>query len=109
MRVGRERLKKILAIIGDMYPEARGELEWETPFQLLIAVILSAQTTDKAVNKVTPNLWKHYPEIEDLAKANLGSVCELSDFIRTKLETLLRQQERFCKILTGKFLRHIKS
>ena len=44
-------LKKILAIIGEMYPEARGELEWETPFQLLIAVILSAQTTDKAVNK----------------------------------------------------------
>lgn len=76
MRVGRERLKKILAIIGDMYPEARGELEWETPFQLLIAVILSAQTTDKAVNKVTPNLWKHYPEIEDLAKANLADVEE---------------------------------
>lgn len=76
MRVGRERLKKILAIIGDMYPEARGELEWEMPFQLLIAVILSAQTTDKAVNKVTPNLWKHYPEIEDLAKANLLDVEE---------------------------------
>ena len=76
MRVGRESLKKILAIIGDMYPEARGELEWETPFQLLIAVILSAQTTDKAVNKVTPNLWKHYPEIEDLAKANLVDVEE---------------------------------
>ena len=76
MRVGRERLKKILAIIGDMYPEARGELEWATPFQLLIAVILSAQTTDKAVNKVTPNLWKHYPEIEDLAKANLLDVEE---------------------------------
>lgn len=76
MRVGRERLKKILAIIGDMYPKARGELEWETPFQLLIAVILSAQTTDKAVNKVTPNLWKHYPEIEDLAKANLVDVEE---------------------------------
>ena len=76
MRVGRERLKKILAIIVDMYPESRGELEWETPFQLLIAVILSAQTTDKAVNKVTPNLWKHYPEIEDLAKANLVDVEE---------------------------------
>ena len=80
MRVGRESLKKILTIIGDMYPEARGELEWETPFQLLIAVILSAQTTDKAVNKVTPNLWKHYPEIEDLAKANLADV---EEYLRT--------------------------
>ncbi|MEI4780139.1 endonuclease III [Streptococcus pasteurianus] len=80
MRVGRERLKKILAIIGEMYPEARGELEWETPFQLLIAVILSAQTTDKAVNKITPNLWKKYPEIADLANANLE---EVEDCLRT--------------------------
>lgn len=80
MRVGRERLKKILAIIGEMYPEARGELEWETPFQLLIAVILSAQTTDKAVNKITPNLWKKYPEIADLANANLEDV---EDYLRT--------------------------
>lgn len=80
MRVGRERLKKILAIIGEMYPEARGELEWETSFQLLIAVILSAQTTDKAVNKITPNLWKKYPEIADLANANLEDV---EDCLRT--------------------------
>ena len=80
MRVGRERLKKILAIIGEMYPEARGELDWETPFQLLIAVILSAQTTDKAVNKVTPNLWKRYPEIDDLANANLADV---EDYLKT--------------------------
>lgn len=42
MRVGCEHLKKILAIIGEMYSEARGELEWETPFQLLIAIILPA-------------------------------------------------------------------
>ncbi len=80
MRIGRERLKKVLAIIGEMYPEARGELEWETPFQLLIAVILSAQTTDKAVNKITPNLWKQYPEIADLANANLEDV---EDCLRT--------------------------
>ena len=80
MRIGRERLKKVLAIIGEMYPEARGELEWENPFQLLIAVILSAQTTDKAVNKITPNLWKQYPEIADLANANLADV---EDCLRT--------------------------
>ncbi|MGX9844995.1 endonuclease III [Streptococcus iniae] len=72
MRIGRERLKKVLTIIGEMFPEAKGELVWQTPFQLLIAVILSAQTTDKAVNKVTPLLWAKYPEIEDLAAANLS-------------------------------------
>ncbi|WNZ90508.1 endonuclease III [Streptococcus iniae] len=74
MRIGKERLKKVLTIIGEMFPEAKGELVWQTPFQLLIAVILSAQTTDKAVNKVTPLLWAKYPEIEDLAMTNLSDV-----------------------------------
>lgn len=73
-RVGKVTLKKILSIIGEMFPDARGELHWETPFQLLIAVVLSAQTTDKAVNKITPALWARYPEIEDLASANLADV-----------------------------------
>ena len=74
MRLGRDRLKKVLALIGEMFPDAKAELDYETPFQLLVAVILSAQTTDKAVNKVTPGLWARYPEIEDLAAANLADV-----------------------------------
>lgn len=74
MKIGKVRLKKIMAIIADMFPEAKGELEWEKPYQLLIAVILSAQTTDKAVNKVTPFLWAKYPNLEDLASANRTDV-----------------------------------
>lgn len=74
MKIGKVMLKKIMAIIADMFPEAKGELEWEKPYQLLIAVILSAQTTDKAVNKVTPFLWAKYPNLEDLASANLADV-----------------------------------
>ncbi|MCK1190845.1 endonuclease III [Streptococcus uberis] len=74
MKIGKVRLKKIMTIIADMFPEAKGELEWEKPYQLLIAVILSAQTTDKAVNKVTPFLWAKYPNLEDLASANLTDV-----------------------------------
>ena len=72
--LGRKRVNEALALMGKMFPDAHGELEWETPFQLLVAVILSAQTTDKAVNKVTPGLWARYPEIEDLASANLNDV-----------------------------------
>lgn len=79
MRLGRERVKKVLEKIGEMFPDAKCELDYATPFQLLVAVILSAQTTDKAVNKVTPALWTKYPEIEDLAKANLSDV---EEFIR---------------------------
>ena len=74
MRLGRERLRKVLAIIGEMYPDAHCELDYQTPFQLLVAVILSAQTTDKSVNKVTPQLWQHYPTIADLAAANVIDV-----------------------------------
>lgn len=74
MRLGRERLRKVLAIIGEMYPDAHCELDYQTPFQLLVAVILSAQTTDKSVNKVTPQLWQHYPTIADLAVANVVDV-----------------------------------
>lgn len=79
MRIGKERLKKILSIIGDFFPDAHGELTYNTPFQLLVAVILSAQTTDKAVNKVTPNLWQRYPQIEDLARA---SVIDVESYIK---------------------------
>lgn len=74
MRLGRERLRKVLAIIGEMYPDAHCELDYQAPFQLLVAVILSAQTTDKSVNKVTPQLWQHYPTIADLAAANVVDV-----------------------------------
>lgn len=74
MRLGRERLRNVLAIIGEMYPDAHCELDYQTPFQLLVAVILSAQTTDKSVNKVTPQLWQHYPTIADLAAANVVDV-----------------------------------
>lgn len=51
MKIGKERLRKVLALIAEMFPEAKGELDWENPFQLLIAVILSAQTTDKQLIK----------------------------------------------------------
>ncbi|WP_159564221.1 endonuclease III [Streptococcus halichoeri] len=76
MRIGKERLRKVLAIIAEMFPEAKGELTWQPdrPYQLLIAVILSAQTTDKAVNKVTPVLWAKYPDLADLAAAELSDV-----------------------------------
>ena len=74
MRLGRERLRKVLVIIGEIYPDAHCELDYQTPFQLLVAVILSAQTTDKSVNKVTPQLWQHYPTIADLAAANVVDV-----------------------------------
>ena len=50
-------------------PDAKTELIYDSPFQLLVAVILSAQCTDKRVNLTTPQLFEHYPDIESLSKA----------------------------------------
>ncbi|MGX7025543.1 endonuclease III [Vagococcus hydrophili] len=57
-----------------MFPDAKGELDHESPFQYLIAVILSAQATDVSVNKATPSLFSAYPTAETLARAPLEDV-----------------------------------
>jgi endonuclease-3 len=54
--------------LEELFPNADTELHFETPFQLLVAVILSAQTTDKQVNKVTDTLYKTIKQPEDVLK-----------------------------------------
>ena len=58
------RTKKIVEILKETYPDAKCELNYETPLQLLVATILSAQTTDKKVNEVTEGLFKDYPDLD---------------------------------------------
>ena len=58
------RTKKIVDILKETYPDAKCELNHETPLQLLIATILSAQTTDKKVNEVTKDLFRDYPDLD---------------------------------------------
>lgn len=57
--------EKIINILQKAYPDARCTLEYENSFQLLIATILSAQSTDKSVNKLTFNLFNEYPDLDD--------------------------------------------
>jgi len=64
------RAKKILAYLKRAYPKPESELVHRTPFQFLVAVILSAQCTDKAVNKLTTTLFKKYKSPRDFARAN---------------------------------------
>ena len=74
----RERALVVCARMGEHYPAAQPALDFGgDPFRLTIAVLLSAQTTDAAVNKVTPELWKRYPTIEDLAAADVHDVEEI--------------------------------
>ncbi|MDO5517023.1 MAG: endonuclease III [Clostridium sp.] len=58
------RTKKIVEILKETYPDAECELNYKTPFQLLVATILSAQTTDKKVNEVTESLFRDYPDVD---------------------------------------------
>ena len=71
----------VLEILTSMYPNARCELNYQTKFQLLISVVLSAQTTDILVNKVTKVLFSKYPKISDLAEADEDSVKEIIKII----------------------------
>src|SRR5438105_4907286 len=66
------RKKKVLKIIDRLkkvYPNAKIALDFENPFQLLIATILAAQSTDVGVNQATPELFKHYPNPQKMAQA----------------------------------------
>jgi endonuclease-3 len=69
-----QRALEIMRRLAALYPEAHIALDFDTPWHLLVAVILSAQTTDTGVNKVTPVLFERYPEPEDLAGADVLDV-----------------------------------
>ena len=83
---------EILARLKKEYPDAHCELDFETPLQLLIATILSAQCTDKRVNMVTPDLFRAYPDAKSLASADvteLENMIKSTGFFRNKTKSLL--------------------
>jgi endonuclease-3 len=67
------RAKKIVAYLKKAYPVPKTELSYETPFQLVVAVMLSAQSTDKRVNMVTDTLFRKYKTVDDFAQADLAT------------------------------------
>jgi endonuclease-3 len=78
-------------ILGETYPDAHCELDFQTPYQLLVATILSAQCTDVRVNMVTPKVFAAYPTPADLAaadRAELESMIESTGFFRAKSASL---------------------
>ncbi|MCD4811219.1 endonuclease III [bacterium] len=74
----KEYAMKVLSDIEKLFPNAETELEnWESPFQFLVCIILSAQTMDRQVNRVTPKLFESFPDASALAKANIDEVRKL--------------------------------
>ena len=68
---------KIIEILKNTYPDAKCSLDFTTPFEMLIAVILSAQCTDERVNKTTPSIFKKYNTPEDFSKMAINKLEEL--------------------------------
>ena len=69
-----EKVNSIIEILKDRYPQALCALHYETDYQLMIAVRLSAQCTDARVNLVTPTLFAAYPTLDDLANASISDI-----------------------------------
>lgn len=73
----KDRFEKIIAHFEKEMPEAQTELNYTNPYELLVAVVLSAQCTDKRVNMLTPAFFKKFPTVNDLANASIEEVFEL--------------------------------
>lgn len=79
-------------ILAETYPDAHCELDFASPFQLLVATVLSAQTTDVRVNLTTPALFAKYPTPEDLAAANpedVENILKPTGFFRAKTKSVM--------------------
>ncbi len=79
-------------MLAETYPDARCELDFTTPFELLIATVLSAQTTDRRVNAITPTLFRAYPDAYAMAAADpaaLETILKPTGFFRAKAKSVL--------------------
>lgn len=74
------RANKIISVLAKTYPQAKIALEYKTPFQLAVVTILSAQSTDKQVNKISPALFQRFKTIKDLAQADQS---ELEEYVHS--------------------------
>ena len=87
------RARKIDRVLADTYPDARCELDFDSPFQLLVVTVLSAQTTDKRVNAVRPTLFAAYPDPEAMAaadRAHLEQILGPLGFFRAKTNSVMK-------------------
>ncbi len=87
----RARAAEITRRLRQAYPDAKCALDHENPFQLLVATILSAQATDKGVNKVTPELFRRYPTPHDLAEAppdDVKAIIRTTGFFNNKAKSI---------------------
>ena len=98
------RARKIDRMLAQTYPDARCELDFDNPFELLVVTVLSAQTTDKRVNAVRPTLFAAYPDPQAMAAAareDLERIIGPLGFFRAKTESLLKLSQALVERYDG--------
>ncbi len=95
-----QRARAVLAFMESRYPAPRSELDWNSPWELLVATMLAAQCTDKRVNTVTPRLFSRWPDVAAVARAELAEmerIVRSTGFYRNKARNVIASA---CKIMT---------
>ena len=101
----KQRFEHILQWFAENMPTAESELRYSNPYELLVAVMLSAQCTDKRVNMVTPALFEAYPTVEGLAKASVEDVfarVSSVSYPRSKSTHLVEMAKRVTEVYGGR-------
>jgi endonuclease-3 len=105
-------VREIARRLAQAIPTPRCELDHQSPWQLLLATILSAQTTDARVNAVTPELFARWPTPRDLARARLDeveAVVRATNFYRTKARSIVRAAQMIAEELGGEVPRTMEA
>lgn len=99
-----KRALEVLLRLKQLYPDARCSLDYKTPFQLMVATILSAQCTDDRVNKVTPELFRRFPDARSMAAADLAELEALvrsTGFYRNKAKNIQANSRMLLEQFSG--------
>jgi endonuclease III len=105
------RARRIYRELAVQYPDAHTELNFTTPLELLVATILSAQSTDKGVNLVTPALFARYPTAADYAGADrdeMEKMIKSTGFFRAKTTSLIGLGQALCERFGGEVPRRMR-
>jgi endonuclease-3 len=99
------RARRINRILAETYPDARCELDFTNPWELLVVTVLSAQTTDRRVNAISPRLFATYPgpaELAEAERADVEAIIEPTGFFRAKTQSLLKLAAAVLERFDGK-------
>ncbi|MSR78181.1 MAG: endonuclease III [Candidatus Omnitrophica bacterium] len=100
----KKRALEMIKRLRQTYPDAKCALNYETPFQLLVATILSAQCTDKRVNMVTPELFKRFPDAKSTAQAKpaeIETLIQSAGFYKNKTKSILGAAKKITEEFDG--------